>query len=138
MREDSPVLSLNDFERLRQETCASGRASDGDDLLGMEIDFDAYLAGGVFPGAPAALWQDMAVHRHDGALWLITGRATGRRDDAGAIGAELARIWQEDLRYHYRAGHTIETGPGRVTLRAVTQIAPAGFWVTATVQVDLA
>jgi hypothetical protein len=55
-----------------------GRPSDGDDLLGMEIDFDAYLAGGVFPGTSAALWQDMTVHRHDGALWLITGRATGR------------------------------------------------------------
>jgi len=68
---------------------------------------------------------------------LITGRATGRRDDADAIGAELARIWQERLRYQYRAGHTIETEPDQVTLRAVTQIAPAGLWVTATVQVEL-
>ena len=55
MREDSPVLSVDDFERLRQETCASGRASDGDDLLGMEIDFGAYLAGGAFPDASAAI-----------------------------------------------------------------------------------
>lgn len=131
------MLSVDDFERLRQETCASGRASDGDDLLGMEIDFGAYLAGGAFPDASAALWRDMAVHRHDGARWLITGRATGRRDDADAIGAELARIWQERLRYQYRAGHTIETEPDQVTLRAVTQIAPAGLWVTATVQVEL-
>jgi hypothetical protein len=70
--------------------------------------------------------------------WLITGRARGRREEADAIGAELARIWENRLRYRHRAGHTIETAPDHVTLRAVTQIAPGGLWVTATVQVDLA
>jgi hypothetical protein len=37
-------------------------------------------------------------------------------------------------RYRHRAGRTIETAPDHVTLRAVTQIAPGGLWVTATVQ----
>jgi hypothetical protein len=32
------------------------------------------------------------------------------------------------------SGRTIETAPDLVTLRAVTQIAPGGLWVTATVQ----
>ena len=58
--------------------------------------------------------------------------------DADAIGAGLAGTWEEDLRYRHYAGYTIETASDHVTLRAVTQIAPGGFWVTATVRVDLA
>ena len=131
------MLNLDDFDQLRREICASGPASGLDDLMGMEIDFDAFLDP-VDADEDPGLWQNMDVQRHPGARWLITGQATGRREDADAIAAELARIWDEDLRYRYRAGHTIEIAPDQVTLRAVTQIAPGGLWVTATVQVDLA
>lgn len=132
------MLNLDDFEQLRREICASGPASDGDNLLGMEIDFCAYLGDPAYAAEDPGLWQNMVIQRHEGAQWLITGRAKGRREDAGAIGAELARIWEERLRYQDRAGHTIETTADHVTLRAVTQSAPGELWVTATVQVDLA
>jgi hypothetical protein len=133
-REDSWVLSPDAFEQLRREVCASGPASDGDNLLGMEIDFCAFLGDRADPG----LWRNMAVHRQEGAPWLITGRADGRRQDADAIGAELGRIWGERLSYRHREGHTIEAMRNHVTLRAVTQIAAGELWVTAIVQVDLA
>ena len=131
------MLSLDDFEQLRWEICTSGQASDGDNRVGMMIDFDAYLGGHAYADEDPGWWQNMVVQRHPGARWLITGRATGRREDAEAIGAGLARIWEDYLRYRNRAGHTIETMPDRVTLRAVTQAAPGEVWVTATVQVDL-
>jgi hypothetical protein len=100
------VLSLDDFEQLRREICASGPASGGDNLTGMEIDFEAFLDDPAYADEDPGLWQNMDVQRHPGAPWLITGRASGRRQDANAIGAELARIWEEHLRYQYRAGHT--------------------------------
>jgi hypothetical protein len=132
------VLSLDDFEQLRREICASGPASGVDNLAGMEIDFGAFLGDHVYTDEDPGLWRNMVVQSHEGTQWLITGRAKGRREDAGAIGAELARIWEKYLRYQHRAGHTIETAPDRVTLRAVTQMAPGGLWVTAAVRVDLA
>jgi hypothetical protein len=132
------MLGFEHFEQLRREICASGPASDGDNLLGMEIDFCAFLGDPEYADEAPSLWQDMVVQRHEGAQWLITCRAIGRRQDADAIGAELARVWEECLSYRDRAGHTIETVPDRVVLRAVTQIAPGSLWVTATVQVDLA
>jgi hypothetical protein len=132
------MLSLDDFEQLRREICASGPASSGWNLAGMEIDFDAFLNDHVYADEDPGLWQNMVVQGHQGAQWLITGRAEGRRQDADAIGAELARIWERYLRYRDRAGHTIEAAPDQVTLRAVTQMAPGGLWVTAIVQVDLA
>jgi hypothetical protein len=138
LRKDGLVLSLHDFEQLRREISASGRASDGDNLLGMEIDFCAFLGDPAYADEDSGLWQNMVVHRHEGAQWLISGRAEGRQEDADAIGAELARIWEERLSYQYRAGHAVETTPDHITLRAVTQIAPGGLWVTANVQVDLA
>ena len=132
------MLSLGDFEQLRREICASGPASSSDDLVGMAMDFDWRLGTCEDDGEDPGLWQNVDVDRHPGAQWLITGGAIGRREDADAIGAELARIWEEDLRYRHRAGHIIETAPDRVTLRAVTQIAAGGFRVTAIVRVDLA
>lgn len=137
MREDNGVLSLAAFEQLRQEVCASGPPSDGDDLLGMELDFCAYLADHADADKDPGLWRDMVVYRQEGARWLITGRAEGRRQDAEAIGAELARIWCERLSYQSREGHTVDTAPDLVTLRAVTQIAENGLWVTALVRVGL-
>jgi hypothetical protein len=137
LRKDGLVLSLDDFEQLRREICASGPDSWDGDLEGMMIDFGFFLDDPARADEDPGLWQNMDVQRHPGAQWLISGRATGRREDADAIGAELARIWEEKLRYRYRAGHTIETASDRVTLRAVTQIAPGGLWVTATVDVDL-
>ncbi len=104
----------------------------------MAMDFDSYLGVYEDDGEDPGLWRNLDVQRHPGADWLITGRAIGRREDTDAIGAELARIWEKDLRYRYRAGHTIETATDHTTLRAVTQIKPGGFWVTAIVRVDLA
>ena len=79
----------------------------------------------------------MEVHRSDGGEWLITGHATGRSDSADAIAGELSRVWEERLRYGYRAEHTVTSTPGYVRLRAVTQIGPDGLWVTAMVEVDI-
>ena len=132
------MLTPDDFEELRREICASGRASGGDNLVGMAIDFDLCPGASEDADAVPGLWQDLDVQRQPGARWLITGRATGSRQDADAIRAELARAREEDLRYRHRAGHTIETGPDHITFRAVTQIGPGDFWVTAIVQVDLA
>jgi hypothetical protein len=137
LRKDGLVLSRDDFEQLRREICASGPASDGANLLGMEIDFCVFLGDPAYADEDPGLWQNMVVQSREGAQWLITGQAKGRREDADAIGAELARIWEECLSYRDRAGHTIETAPDHVTLQAVTQIAPGALWVTATVKVDL-
>jgi hypothetical protein len=114
-----------------------GPASDGDNLLGMEIDFSAYLGDPAFADEDPRLWRDMEVHRSDGAEWLITGHATGRSDSADAIAGELSRVWEERLRYRYRAEHIVTSTPGYVRLRAVTQIGPGGLWVTAEVHVEL-
>ena len=121
------MLSLDDWEQLQREICASGPASSGDNSAGMAMDFDWCLDDDVDADEDPGLQQNMDVQHHLGVQWLITGRARGRREDADAIGAELARIWENRLRYRHRAGHTIETAPDHVTLRAVTQIAPAGY-----------
>jgi hypothetical protein len=120
LRKDGLVLSRDDFEQLRREISASGPASDGDNLNGMAIDFDAFLGDHVYADEDPGLWQNMVIQCHPGAKWLITGRARGRREDADAVGAELARVWERYLRYRDSAGHTIETVPDDVTLRAVT------------------
>jgi hypothetical protein len=131
------MISAEDFEKVRGEICASGPASDGDNLLGMEIDFCAYLGNPAYVDEDPRLWRDMEVHRSQGGEWLITGHATGRSDRADVIARELTRVWEERLRYRYRAGHTVTSTPGYVRLRAVTQIGPGGLWVTAEVQVDV-
>ena len=45
--DDVRMIDPDEFEALRAQVCASGPASSGDNLLGMEIDVCAYL--GILP-----------------------------------------------------------------------------------------
>jgi hypothetical protein len=131
------VLTSKQFEAVKVEICASGPPSDGDNLLGMEIDCDAYLGDPAYSDEVPDLWREVTVSRSEGAEWLIAGTAIASRHDAHAVAAELARIWVEKLRYSYREAHTIVEQPDEVTLLAVTQIGPGQLWVTAKVSVHL-
>jgi hypothetical protein len=57
-----------------------------------------------------------------GSLWLVGEPPFERESPSSA----------------FRSAHTVVSTPGTVNLRAVTQIAPGGFWVTADVRVSLA
>lgn len=131
------MVNLEDFESVREQICASGPASEGDNLLGMEIDSCAFLGDRTYADDDPGLWSGMTVRRAEGGQWLITGRATGRTGDAAAIASALSRIWENHLRYSFRSAHTVVSGRDSVNLRAVTQIGPNGFWVTVDVRVDL-
>lgn len=137
MSDDEGMISAEEVDQVRREICGSGPASDGDNLLGMEIDFCIYLGDPAYADEGPELWQDMVVRRSDGAEWLVTGRASGRSDNADSIAAELSRVWEETLRYDFRAEHIVSSTPEYVRLRAVTQIGPGDLWVTAEVQVDV-
>lgn len=137
MREDARMVDFEEFERVRADICASGPASDGDNLLGMEMDACAFLDSPLNAHGDRVPWHDMTVRRSEGAEWLITGRASGRVRDATSITEALSRIWEEHLRYSYRAAHTVVADGNSVSLRAVTQGGPGGIWVTAEIQVAL-
>ena len=137
MGDDSRMIDRDEFEAIRAEICASGPASEGDNLLGMEIDCCAYFGDPFYADDSPGLWRDMEVRRSKGGEWLISGRAVGKRADAPAIAAELSAIWDQRLRYHFRSAHTVSTAADSATLRAVTQIGPGDLWVTADVRVVL-
>ena len=129
------MVDGGEFQRIRAEICASGPASDGDNLLGMEMDACAYFGDPAFANKDPGPWHAMTVRRSEGSDWLITGRAVGMRSDAPTIADELSKIWDEHLRYKYRSAHTVTTTPDSVLFRAVTQAGPGEIWVTADVQV---
>jgi hypothetical protein len=110
------MIDRDEFERIRAEICASGPASDGDNVLGMEIDCCAYFGNPSYADADPGLWEDMKVRPSEGAEWFISGRAVGRHDDPPAIAAELSKIWNQHLRYHYRSAHTVSMSADSVTL----------------------
>jgi hypothetical protein len=138
--QNADVPDREDFAKAMDAVLASGTRSTGDNLLGMEIDFCAYLGDPPSAGAGddgPGLWEDMTISRSEGAEWLITGRAHGRLANADAIAAQLSRIWDQALRYPYREAHIVSRTSNEVRLQAVTQLAPGGLWVTADVHVDL-
>jgi hypothetical protein len=137
LREDAAVVDGDEFERIRADICASGPASDGDNLLGMEMDCSAFLGDPAFANDDPGLWHDMTVRRSEGAEWLISGRAVARFDDGPAIADALPKIWEEHLRYQYRSAHAVTRTSDSVLLRAVTQVGPGAMWVTAEVEVAL-
>jgi hypothetical protein len=137
MRKDACMVNSEDFERVRADICASGPASGGDNLLGMEMDAYAFLDSPLNAHGDPVPWTGMTIRRSEGAEWLITGRASGKVSDSTQIADALARIWEDHLRYSYRSPHAIGTDTDSVSLRAVTQSGPNGIWVTACIQVAL-
>lgn len=131
------MVDPEEFETIRAEICASGPASDGDNLFGMEIDACAFLGDPAYADDEPGLWQDMTVRSARDGQWLIVGEANGRMLDGSAIADALSRIWSDQLRYRFRSAHTVVSTPRAINLRAVTQIAPGGFWVAADVRVSL-
>jgi hypothetical protein len=129
------VLTSKQFEAVKAEICASGPPSDGDNLLGMEIDCCAYL--GAYSDEVPDSWREVTVSRSEGGEWLIAGTAIASGHDAHAVAAELGRVWVEKLRYSYREAYTIVEQPDEVKVLAVTQIGPGQLWVTAKVSVHL-
>jgi len=137
MRKDACMVNSAEFEQIRADICASGPASDGDNLLGMEMDAYAFLDGPLNAHDDRVPWTDMTIGRSEGADWLITGRASGRVSDSTQIADALVRIWEEHLRYSYRSAHAVAMDTDSVSLRAVTQAGPNTIWVTAYIQVAL-
>jgi len=129
------MLSAEDFAAACRSIRTAGPPSWGDNLLGMEMDFFAYLDGAMSESPPA--WRDLAVHRFEDRDWLIEATARAEVTEANEIAASLVEIWETYLRYRYLEAHTLSTSEDRVVLEAITQAGPGQLWVTARVVVDL-
>ncbi|HEY5249516.1 MAG TPA: hypothetical protein VIJ15_13820 [Dermatophilaceae bacterium] len=116
------------FSRAKIEIMSSGPPSDGDNLLGMQMDFDVY-----WDRSP--LLRDVVVSRTESTdhLLVVTATSMPRVNDA-QIKQELLRIWA-DVSYTYRTACATQSDDEEVRMEAVTQIAPGGLFVTASVTV---
>jgi hypothetical protein len=117
------------FEADRAALIDGSEPSAGDDLLGMQMDFDAYWF-------MSEVLEDVVVSSTGAAENLLDVRANARpgvSDDE--IESDLVRVWTEKLRYGFAEAHVVTRTPEAVVLRAVTKIGPDGFYVTGTVTV---
>jgi hypothetical protein len=96
--------------------------------LGKEMDAYAFLNVPLNAHGDRVPWTDMTIRRSEGAVWLITGRASGKASDSTQIADALAQIWEEHLRFSYRSAHAGGTDTDCVSLRAVTQGGPKSIW----------
>jgi hypothetical protein len=69
VREDAGMVDPDEFESIRAEICASGPASNGDNLLGMEIDCFAFFGDPSYADDGPGFWEDMKIQRSEGASW---------------------------------------------------------------------
>ena len=117
------------FETARRQIMESGEPSSGDDLLGMQMDFDVYLFR--FPGL--ATVEVMKTGSPDA---LLEARCVAHRDaSADAIEEQLVHAWREDLCYGYREAHQVRRRNDTVQLDFVTQNRDRGLYVTGAITV---
>ncbi|MDT5008949.1 MAG: hypothetical protein QOH57_566 [Mycobacterium sp.] len=113
------------FERSKAAIIRRFPASEGDDLLGMEIDFVGHLGG-------LAELDGTSVRRTNDPFKLIVADAIPNRDATPEqVGAALEEVWVTKLRYPHAESHVLTRGDRWVRLDAFTQISPEGFFVTA-------
>lgn len=110
---------------------ASAAPSAGDDLLGMEIDFFAYLQ------RPEELDDsELIVRRTSKPEALIVASCAARPGVKPADAAEAVhKVGREDLRYGYFEASAVELLEDRAVVHCLTQIGEGGFYVTATITV---
>jgi len=112
------------FDEAKRQMMAAGVPSDGVNLDGMSIDFDAYLG-------MAKLFEHAAVHQTgDPDCLLIASCRIAPGGTVAAVGEALVSIWQDKLRYHYRATHRLRQDSFGVYLDVVTLSDDGGIFVT--------
>lgn len=120
-------MDFSEFAAVKQRVMGESFPSAGDDLDGMAIDFDAYLWH-------SPLIKEVSVRRTGDTNNLITATCQAVPGCSMVeLAAELERVWLRDLRYSSFEAHVIAAGERGVHLDAVTQIAPGGFYVTASI-----
>ncbi|MEV4802969.1 hypothetical protein AB0K18_23420 [Nonomuraea sp. NPDC049421] len=125
-------MDFAEFATAKQRVMGKAFPSAGDDLDGMAIDFDAHLWR-------SPLIKEVSVRRTGDTNNLITATCqTVPGCSMAELAAELERVWLRDLRYSYFEAHVITAGEQGVHLDAVTQIAPDGFYVTASIVAETA
>ena len=112
------------FEEAKRQMMASGTPSDGPNLSGMGIDFDAYLF-------MAELFEHVAVHQTGDPDCLLTASCrVARGGTPTAVGEALVSIWQDKLRYHYNAAHRLRQDHLGMYLDVATLSDAGGIFVT--------
>lgn len=123
-----------DAEGFRNEAARvmrSGTPSSGDNLLGMEMDFFVYL--GLLDALDAS---SVSVRRTPYPETLIRADCAARPGTSVEQAADAVRqTWQEHLGYSFQKAHHLQVSGAEGLLRFVTQIGPAGFYVTGQVVV---
>ncbi|MEU4572178.1 hypothetical protein [Nonomuraea sp. NPDC023979] len=125
-------MDLAEFAAVKQSVMSESFPSAGDDLGGMVMDFDAYLW-------QSPLINEVSVRRTGDRSSLIAATCQAVPGCSTAeLAAELERVWLGDLRYSHFEAHVITADERKVRLDGVTQIAPDGFYVTASIIAETA
>lgn len=126
-----PVRNTKEDYDLELQRLRRYKPSGGHDLLGMELDFVAYLSG--LEELDAAT---LTVRSTADPAGLIVAESLAAPGVAVAAAMESVRqVWLGQLGYTYSEAHYVEFVDERAVLHFVTQIGPGGFFVTGTVTV---
>ena len=125
-------VSREEFDKIVGQILSERPPSRGDDLLGMQIDFDLHLGG-------SDVFDDVDVIQASDPKNLLVARCKPASSDATPqeLEAELKRIWTQDIRYRFYEAHTLDHAADKVRLHGVTVVSEDGFFVTASISVDL-
>ena len=118
------------FRRALEAVLTSGVPSDGDNLLGMEMDFVVRLSGLDELDA-----ESVTVRRTERAEALIVATCRTAEGVPLAVAAAAVRdIWLDDLRYAESEAHSLSVSEDAAELRFMTQMRPGGLFVTGVVE----
>lgn len=137
---------LEAYRRLRGQLEASARPSDGDDLLGMQVDVEHYLGpDGPFGDDHLLVTTTAGEDEDEPDPGVIRGYGTWSEPDPGGRerrrlmrerAQRLSQVWTDELAYQHAQAHVVTAAwGGSLCLRGVTQIGPGEFFVTVLLEV---
>ncbi|GHJ43805.1 hypothetical protein Cs7R123_11470 [Catellatospora sp. TT07R-123] len=116
------------FEQDKRRLMAAGTPSDGDNLTGMSMDFDAYLF-------MSELFAHVEVRRTGDPDCLLVATCTAAPGATPTSVAEgLVDVWLRHLQYHHRSAHRLRQDAQKVYLDVVTLMSAGGIYVTGLIE----
>jgi hypothetical protein len=119
------------FDDVVARVARDGEPSSGDNLLGMQMDFDAYLSM-----LEAIDGGSISVERTDRPDRLLRVSCRAADKVSLAVAAQfVVDTWKSRLRYAYLEQHQLVEAEGVAVLDFVTQMGPGRLYVTGRVEI---
>lgn len=120
---DNKCTTIEEFNKIKNQIISSFIPSSGDNLLGMEMDFDYYLED-------SELFENVEIKQNFNKEELLVVLCKSKNKLNKQLCDDITKIWNDYLKYNYKDAYIIIFDNNKIEFSFITQMSNAGLFVT--------